>query len=136
VLPRRTPAIALTLAFVLAALLVAGCGSSKPSYCSKADNLELAVQGLGEIDLSKGISAVTSAVSNVQTSASAAVTAARKDFPTETGRIDSSVTTLKTAVDTLPSSPSASQIATLALDIKSVVDAVTGFVDQTKKKCG
>jgi hypothetical protein len=134
-LSRRTPVLALALAFVLAALLASGCGSSKPSYCSKADDLELAVQDLGEIDLSKGVSSVTSAVSKVQTTGNAAVAAARKDFPTETGRIDSSVTTLKTAVDTLPSSPSASQIATLALDIKSVVDAVTGFVDQTKKKC-
>jgi hypothetical protein len=79
---------------------------------------------------------VTSAASKVESSATAAVNAAKQDFPTETGRIESSVSTLKTAVDQLPPSPSTSQIATLALDIKSVVDAVDGFVSQTKKKCG
>ena len=131
----RTPAAAFALAFVLAALLVSGCGSSNPSYCAKADDLELAVQDLKEVNLSKGVSSLTSAVSKVQTTADAAVTAAKKDFPTETGRIESSVTTLKTAVDTLPSSPSATQIATLTVRIASVVDAVNGFVSQTKKKC-
>jgi hypothetical protein len=79
---------------------------------------------------------VPAALSKVESTASAAVTAAKKDFPTETGRIESSVATLKTAVQQLPSSPSATQIATLALDITSVVDAVNGFVSQTKKKCG
>ena len=131
------PSLAVTLCvLVLSALVAAGCGDSKPSYCSKVDQLELAVQDLGEIDLSKGVTSVTSAASKVETSATDAVNAAKKDFPTETGRIDSSVSTLKTEVDQLPNSPSASQIATLALDIKSVVDAVDGFVSQTKKKCG
>jgi hypothetical protein len=133
--PSRLPAVAVALALVLAALLAAGCGSSNPSYCSKADDLELAVQDLKEIDLSKGVSSVTSAVSKVQSTANAAVTAAKKDFPTETSNIDSSVSALKTTVDKLPSSPSATQIATLAIEIKSVVDAVDGFVSQTKKKC-
>jgi len=133
--PSRLSAVAVALALVLAALLTAGCGSSNPSYCSKADDLELAVQDLKEIDLSKGVSSVTSAVSKVQSTANAAVTAAKKDFPTETSNIDSSVSALKTTVDKLPSSPSATQIATLAIEIKSVVDAVDGFVSQTKKKC-
>jgi outer membrane murein-binding lipoprotein Lpp len=130
------PFPAVTLCVLVASALLAGCGDSKPSYCSKADQLELAVKDLSEIDLSKGVSSVTSAASKVESSATAAVNAAKTDFPTETGQIESSVSTLKTAVDQLPSSPSTSQIATLALDIKSVVDAVNGFVSQTKKKCG
>jgi hypothetical protein len=131
------PFLAVTLCVLaVSALLAAGCGDSKPSYCSKADQLELAVKDLGEIDLSKGVSSLTSAVSKVQSTANAAVAAAKKDFPNETGQIQSSVSTLKTAVDQLPRSPSTSQIATIALDIKSVVDAVNGFVSQTKKKCG
>ncbi len=133
---RRTPVVALAVAFTLAALLAAGCGDSKPSYCSKVDDLELAVQDLKEVDLSKGLSGVSSAISKVGTSATAALDAAKADFPTETGRIDSSVSTLKTTVDQLPSSPSATQIATLALAVRSVVTAVDGFVSQTKKKCG
>jgi hypothetical protein len=131
------PSLAVTLCILaVSGLLVTGCGDSKPSYCSKADQLELAVKDLSDIDLSKGVTSVTSATSKVETSATDAVNAAKTDFPTETGRIESSVSTLKTAVDQLPSSPSTSQIATLALDIKSVVDAVDGFVSQTKKKCG
>ena len=130
------PFLAVTLCvLVVSALVVAGCGDSKHSYCSKVDQLELAVQDLGEIDLSKGVSSVTSAASKVESSATDAVSAAQKDFPTETARIESSVSTLKSEVDHFPSSPSASQIATIALDVKSVVDAVNGFVSQTKKKC-
>jgi outer membrane murein-binding lipoprotein Lpp len=135
VLSLRTPAAAFALAFVLAALLVSGCGSSNPSYCAKADDLELAVQDLKEVNLSKGVSSLTSAVSKVQSTASAAVAAAKKDFPTETGTIDSSVSALGTTVNQLPSSPSATQIATLTVQIASVVSAVNGFVSQTKKKC-
>jgi tRNA A58 N-methylase Trm61 len=131
------PPLAVTLCVLAAAVLpVAGCGDSKPSYCSKADQLELAVKDLSEIDLSNGVTSVTSAASKLESSATAAVDAAKADFPNETGRIESSVSSLKTAVDQLSSSPSTSQIATLALDIKSVVDAVDGFVSQTKKKCG
>jgi outer membrane murein-binding lipoprotein Lpp len=130
------PSLAVTLCVLaLSGLLAAGC-DSKPSYCSKVDQLELSVKDVGEIDLSKGVSSLTSAVAKVQSSANDAVAAARKDFPTETGRIESSVSTLATAIDQLPSSPSATQIATLALEIKSVVDAVDSFVSQTKKKCG
>ena len=131
------PSLAVTLCVLaVSALLATGCGDSKPSYCSKADQLEVAVKDLSDSDLSKGLTSVTSAASKVETSATAAVNAAKTDFPTETGRIESSVSTLKTAVDQLPRSPSASQIATLALDIRSVVSAVNGFVSQTKKKCG
>lgn len=134
---RRIPAaaFALALALVPVALLWAGCGSSNPSYCSKADEVELAVQDLKEINLSKGVSSLTSAVSKVQSTANAAVAAAKKDFPTETASISSSVAALKTTVDQLPSSPSATQIATLTIEITSVVNAVNGFISQTKKKC-
>jgi hypothetical protein len=130
------PSLVVTLCVLaVSALLVTGCGDSKPSYCSKRDQLERSVKDLSDIDLSKGPTSVTSAASKVESSATAAVDAAKADFPNETGRIDSSVSTLKTAVDQLPSSPSTAQIATLALDIKSVVDAVDNFVSQTKKKC-
>jgi hypothetical protein len=125
----------LMCALALSALGV-GCDGNKPSFCSKSDQLELAVKDLSDINLSTGLSSLTSAVSKVESSANAAVSAAKKDFPTETGQIESSVSTLRTAVNKLPSSPSGSQIATIALDIKSVVDAVNGFVSQTKKKCG
>jgi hypothetical protein len=128
--------LALTLsALALSAVMGTGC-DSKPSYCSKVDQLELSVKDLGEIDLSKGVSSLTSAVSKVQSSADDAVAAARKDFPTETGRIESSFSSLKKALDQLPSSPSATQVANVALDITSLVGAVDGFVSQTKKKCG
>jgi len=131
------PSLAVTLCVLaVSALLATGCGDSKPSYCSKADQLEVAVKDLSDSDLSKGLTSVTSAASKVESSATAAVDAAKTDFPTETGRIESSVSTLKTAVDQLLRSPSAAQIATLALDIRSVVSAVNGFVSQTKKKCG
>jgi hypothetical protein len=63
------------------------------------------------------------------------VSAAKSDFPTQTNTVKSSVDTLVSAVKALPSSPSATQIATIAADARSVVDSVHSFTDASKSKC-
>jgi hypothetical protein len=72
----------------------------------------------------------------IETDAHAVVNSAKGDFPTETSAITSSVNTLKTTVQGLPSSPSAAQIATVTRDAASMVSSVTSFTTATQSKCG
>lgn len=131
--------LARPLAIVLAAALLlaaAGCGSSKPGYCSDRTKLENDIKGLTSLSLSSGLSGLQTQLRTIQSDANALVASAKSDFPTETSALRSSVDTFTGAVRALPSNPSAAQVASLATDASSVVSAVRGFVDATKSKCG
>ncbi len=125
------------VAVVAAAALVAlaGCGSSKPAYCSDRTNLNNAVKNLPSVTSSSGISGLTSQISTIQSDATSLVNAAKSDFPTQTSAVKTSVDTLKSAVKALPSSPSATQIVALGADVGNVVSSVKTFVDTSKSKC-
>ena len=119
------------LAAVAAVIALAGCGSSKPAYCTDRTNLENSVKGL----TSAGISGLKSQLKQVQSNASTLVSSAKGDFPNETSAITSSVDALKSSLTGLPSSPSAAQIATVGKDAASVVSSVKSFVDASNSKC-
>jgi hypothetical protein len=121
------------LAFAIAAAVVAlaGCGSSKPAYCTDRTNLQNSVKGL----TSAGISGLKTQVKQVQSDATTLVNSAKSDFPNETSAITSSVDTLKNSLAALPSSPSAAQIATIASNAASVGSSVKNFVDASNSKC-
>jgi len=125
--------VALVVVVVLVAL--AGCGSSKPSYCADRTNLENSIKGLTSLNASSGIGGLQAQLSKIQSDATALVNSAKSDFPSETSAIKSSVDALTSAVKALPSSPSAAQIATIASDASSVVTSVKGFMDATSSKC-
>ena len=59
----------------------------------------------------------------------------KSDFPTQTSAITSSVDTLDNAVKTLPSSPSAAQVATVGSAAANVASSVKSFSDATSSKC-
>lgn len=120
---------------IVAVVALAGCGSSKPAYCSDRTNLNNAVKSLPSVTSSSGISGLTSQIATIQSDATSLVNAAKSDFPTETSAVKTSVDTLKSAVKALPSSPSASQIAAIALDAGNVVSSVKSFADTSKSKC-
>jgi hypothetical protein len=128
----RVP-VAILAAVALVAL--AGCGSSKPAYCSDRTNLENSIKGLTSLNLSTGISALTSQLTKIKSDATTLVSSAKSDFPTQTSAVKSSVNTLESSVKALPSSPSASQIAAIAADASSVVNSVNSFTDASKSKC-
>jgi hypothetical protein len=119
----------------VALIALAGCGSSKPAYCSDRTKLEDSVKNLPSSVSSSGISALPSEITTIKNDATSLVSAAKSDFPTETSAVKSSVDALQTAVKALPSSPSAAQIAALAANAASVVSAVNSFTDATKSKC-
>ena len=127
------------VAMVVAVALVvaAGCGgsSSKPAYCSDRSSLENSVKGLTSAATSSGISGLQAQVTTIQSDATALVSSASSDFPSQTSAIKTSVDTLSTAVKALPSSPSTAQIAAIAADAASVVSSVKSFTDATSSKC-
>ena len=119
----------------VALIALAGCGSSKPAYCSSSTNLQKAVKNLPSSVSSSGISGLPSQLTTIKSDATTLVNEAKSDFPTQTSAVKSSVDTLQTAVKALPSSPSASQLAALAVDAGNVVSSVNSFVDASKSKC-
>jgi hypothetical protein len=124
---------AMVAAVVLGAL--AGCGASKPAYCSDRTNLETSVKNLPSSVSSGGISGLTSQLTTIKSDATKLVSSAKSDFPTQTSAVKSSVDALQSAVKALPSSPSATQIAALGANAASVVSSVKSFTDNSKSKC-
>ena len=124
--------VPLVLAAAATAISLAGCGSSKPGYCTDRTNLENSVKGL----TSAGVSGLKSQLKQIQSDATALVSSAKNDFPDETSAISSSVSTLKNSVAALPSHPSAAQIATVTRDAGSVVNSVKSFANASSSKCG
>ncbi len=125
----------LALAVAAGVVALAGCGSSKPAYCADRTSLENSVKGLTSLNVSSGISGLKSQVATIQSDATALVSSAKSDFPTQTSAITSSVDALKSSVAGLSSSPSAAQIATVTKDAASVVSSVKSFTDATSSQC-
>jgi hypothetical protein len=123
--------VPLVLAAAATAVGLAGCGSSKPAYCTDRTNLQNSVKGL----TSSGVSGIKTQLKQIQSDATTLASSAKSDFPSETSAITSSVNTLKSSVTALPSSPSATQIATVTRDAASVVSSVKSFVDASNSKC-
>lgn len=131
----RFPRIAAALLIAAALVAAAGCGSSKPGYCSDRTRLETEIREVSKLDLSAGLSGVEAQLKAIQSDANTLVASAKSDFPTETAAIRTSIETLAGAIRALPSNPSPQQVASLATDAASVVSAVNGFVDASKSKC-
>jgi hypothetical protein len=120
----------------VALIALAGCGSSsKPAYCSARTTLQNSIKNLPSAASSSGISGLPSLLASIKTDATTLVNDAKSDFPTQTSAVKSSVDTLQSAVKALPSSPSATQIAAVALDAGNVVNSVKSFADTSKSKC-
>ncbi len=116
-------------------VVVAGCGSSKPAYCTARTNLENSIKGLTSLNASSGVSGLEAQLEKIKSSATALANAAKSDFPSESSALTTSVDSFTTAVKSLTSSPSAGQIAGLAGDATSLGNAVKNFVSATKSKC-
>src|SRR5215831_2747484 len=106
-----------------------GCGSSKPAYCTDRTNLQNAVHGLSNLTVSSGVSAWKSQAQKIDTAATALVSSAKSDFPSQTSAITSSVSALKSSTAALHSSPSTATIATVAQDASSVKSSVNSFTN-------
>jgi hypothetical protein len=123
---------------VVAATLVAACGSSgssKPAYCSKVSDLKSSVADLAKVKpVQNGTSAVTSALDKVKSNADAAIAAAKSDFPSETSAVRSAIDNLEKSAQRLESSPVAT-ITALPGQIQAAVTAVENL-EGAASKCG
>ncbi len=70
----KPAAVAIIAVVVLIAL--AGCGSSKPAYCSNRTSLENSVKELTSLSFSSGISGLKSQLTKIESDATALVGAA------------------------------------------------------------
>lgn len=133
----RKLALVSALVALVAAVLVAGCGSSsKPSYCS-VTNLENSVKALPSTNvIANGTSALKSAFSNIENDAKTVISSAKSDFPTETSALSTSVDSLSSTLEGLKGSPSAATLAALAGQVSAVVTAADNFKSATHSKCG
>jgi len=125
----------MVIAAAATAVVLAGCSSSKPAYCTDRTNLQNSIKGLTSLTASSGVSGLKTQVSQIQSDATAVVNSAKGDFPTETSAITSSVSALKNSVAALSAAPSAAQIATVTKDAASVVSSVRNFMDASNSKC-
>ncbi|HET7049515.1 MAG TPA: hypothetical protein VFI54_14725 [Solirubrobacteraceae bacterium] len=124
-------------AVAVAAVLSACGGSSKPSYCDQTANLKKSVQELGSVNVVQGgTNALTSALSKVQTDATAVVNSAKSDFPNQTAAITSSIDALKKSAQSLASSPTQpAVIAQVPGQISAVVKSIQDFSSASSSKC-
>ena len=123
-------------AVAVAAVLSACGGSSKPSYCKQTASLKQSVQDLGSVNIVQGgTSALTSALSKVESDANAVVNSAKSDFPDQTSAITSSIDALKKSAQSLASSPSPAVIAQVPGQVSAVVKSIQDFSSATSSKC-
>ena len=128
--------VLLACAVAIGIVALAGCSSSKPAYCTDRTNLQNAVNGLTSLNASSAVGAWQSQVQMVQSAATALVSSAKSDFPSQTSAITSSVNALKSSVAALQSGPSAAAAATVAANASGVKSSVTSFTDATSSQCG
>lgn len=131
----RLLAVLFAIGIVMA---VAGCGSSsnsKPQYCTDKTNLEKSVKALPSTITSGNVSAIQSQVTKIQGEANKFASSAKSEFSSQAAAVKKDVNTLETGVKGLPSSPSASDLMTLATDAASTVSAVSDLVNAVKSKC-
>jgi hypothetical protein len=130
--PRRAIRHGVVVLVAVAGIAVASCGSSKPAYCDNVSKLKDSVSGLS---VSGGVSALKTQVNQIASQAKSVVSSAKSDFPNETAAVSSSITKLQTDIKSIPSSPSAAQLATTASSVKGVVNSIDSFASATKSKC-
>lgn len=128
--------VLLACAIAIGIVALAGCSSSKPAYCTDRTNLQNAVNGLKSLNASSGADAWKSQVQTVQTAATATVSSAKSDFPSQTSAITSSVNALKSSVAALKSNPSRAAMATVIQDRSNVESSVNSFTSATSSQCG
>lgn len=132
---RSLRVVCVALVAVIALVALAGCGSSKPGYCTARTNLENSIKGLTSLNASSGLSGLQAQFQKIQTDANAVVSQAKSDFPSQTSAVKTSIDSLASAVKSLTTSPSAAEIAAVASSASSVVSSVKSLVDATSSKC-
>jgi hypothetical protein len=129
------------LALVPAAALVlsglaAGCSSSKPAYCTDADQLKTSVQDLGNVNIDvHDLSSVDTAVSKVQADAEKFAADAKSAYPSQTTALKTSLSSLETAVKSAMGQPSVTTVAAVVSSVTQVKTAADNLQTAAKGTC-
>jgi hypothetical protein len=116
--------------------LAAGCSSSKPAYCTDADQLKTSVQDLGNVDVAtNGLSSLQTALTSVKTSASAFVTDAKSAYPSQTAALSTSLSGLQTAITSAKGQPAATAVTTVVPAISQVKNSASALQSAASGKC-
>lgn len=118
-----------------AVMALAGCG--KPQYCSDRSTLQQSVSGLNDVQVTQsgGVDRLKTQLTKVESDANALAKSAKSDFPSESSSVQSSVKSLKSAVQALPASTSRQLLVTVAASVKATVAAFDNFKTATDSKC-
>jgi hypothetical protein len=112
--------------------LASGCSSSKPAYCTDAANLKTSVSNLGNVNVAtNGLGSLQTALSSVQTNASAFATDAKSAYPSQTAALQNSVSSLGTAIKSAKGQPpvtAATAVASSVTQVKTSASALQSAV--------
>lgn len=131
---------AITAIGLSGAALLAGCGSSKPAYCTQVSNLKSSVQTLEHVEVSpSNLSTITTDVQKVGTSTKELESAVKSEFAPQINSLKSAVSALEGTVKTLASAPTSSNISHAASVVPAQVEALKHSAQEveavTKSKC-
>ncbi len=135
---RRYSAVLALLALLIGGALLAGCGSSKPAYCSPVSKVENAVKSLPTVDDVKknGLGTLKSALLQLQQNATNAVNQAKSDFSSQTTALKSAVEALSSTVKQIVGTPSLQTLAQLPAELSAVGTAAKNLQSAVSSKCG
>jgi hypothetical protein len=135
---RQHPAVLALLALLIGGGLLAGCGSSKPPYCSPVSKVENAVKSLPTLDDVKknGVGTLKSALVQLQQNATAAIDQAKTDFSGQTTALKTSVDALSSTVKQVVGTPSLQTLTQLAAELSAVSAAAKNLQTAVSSKCG
>lgn len=116
--------------------LTAGCSSSKPAYCTDAEQLKTSVQNLGNVNVvQNGLSSLQTALTSVKTSASAFVTDAKSAYPSQTAALKTSLSGLQTAITSAKGQPLATAAAAVVPAVTQVKNSAGALQSAASGKC-
>jgi hypothetical protein len=152
----RTRTLIATLALVVPALLVAGCGSDskdsssattaapvattaasggKQEVCAARSTLRTSLEGIKNLDVSKGVVGIKAAFEQIRVDAQALADAARTDYKPEAAALQTSIDQMKTALDAVGNGTPAATLAGLTTAAAGLSASASVLIAKLQADC-
>jgi flagellar capping protein FliD len=116
--------------------LAAGCGSSKPDYCTAASQLKTSVQDLGNITVNvSDLGSVKTAVGKVQANAKTFASEAKSAYAPQTTALRNSLSGLQSAVTSAQAQPSLTTVQAVVSSVSQVKTSASALQSAVAGKC-
>ena len=116
--------------------LTAGCGSSKPAYCTAASQLKTSVNNLSNVNVAKnGLSSLQTALNSVQANAKTFASEAKSAFAPQTTALQNSLSGLDTAIKSAQGQPSVAAAAAVKSSVTQVKNSASALENAASGKC-